>query len=264
MCWLHYFCDLTAERLFFLFALILYFSGIISLSLKKFRFSVLSEYFFLSGFLLHFFSCVLCPFKNINMHQALSFLSLSLLLVYFLLKFIRKTSAGQPFFFILSFLLSILSIFVPTSQAEVKNFSSVFFITHIILTISGIGGLFSALIYSFIYFIQEERLRKKKVPYLETIFPSLEKSNILSFKSLRDGYILYTIGIFMGYFWSYKNKGVLTNFSLKETFAFISWIFFGALYFIQKKYGWRGKRVLFMYLIGLISILLAIAGIRIF
>lgn len=198
------------------------------------------------------------------MHQALSFLALSLLLVYFLLKFIRKTTAGQPFFFLLVFLLSFLSLTVPASSIEIKNFSSFYFITHIILTIFGIGGLFSALIYSLIYYIQEERLKGKKNLIPESICPSLERSNTLSFKSLRDGYLLYTIGIFMGYFWSYKGKGILTNFNLKETFAFISWIFFGFLYFIQKKYGWRGKRVLILYLIGIISIFLAIAGIRIF
>lgn len=197
------------------------------------------------------------------MHHALSFLSLSLLLFYFLLKFIRKTNAGQPFFFFLVFLISSLALTVPVSKIEVKNFSHFFFITHIIITIIGLGGLFSALIYSYIYFLEEKKLKEKDLHFPENIFPSLERSNLLSYKSLRDGYILYSIGIFMGYFWSYKTKGILTNFTLKESFAFISWLFFGVLYFFQKKYGWRGKKILLMYLIGFFSILLAIAGIRI-
>lgn len=198
------------------------------------------------------------------MHHTLSFLSLSLLLVYFILRFTRNTNAGQPFFFFLSFLISFLALTVPISQIEVKNFSNFFFIAHIIITIIGLGGLVSALIYSYLYFFEEKKLKEKKFHFLENIFPSLERSNLLSYKSLRDGYILYSIGIFMGYFWSYKAKGVLTTFTLKETFAFISWAFFGVLYFFQRKYGWRGKKILLMYLIGFISILFAIAGIRIF
>lgn len=247
----------------FLFALIFYFAGIIVLFLKKLKFSVFAEYLFLSGFLFHLISCIFCPIRNVNMHQALSFLSLSLLLVYFLLKIISKISAGQPFFFILSFLLSALSVAVPTTKIEIKNFSSFFFITHIVLTIIGIGGLFSALIYSLIYNIQEERLKNKKTLFSSSIFPSLERCNTLSFKSLRDGYFVYTFGIFMGFFWSYKAKGVITNFTLKETFATLSWIFFSFIYFIQKKYGWRGRKVFFLYLFGIFSIFLAIAGIRI-
>lgn len=198
------------------------------------------------------------------MHQALSFLSLSLLIFYFLLKFLRKINAGQPIFFFLSFLISFLSMTVPVSKIEVKNFSNFFFATHILITIIGLGGLISALIYSYLYLVQEKKLKEKRFSFSEKIFPSLERSNILSYKSLRDGYILYTIGIFMGYFWSYKTKGVLTNFTLKETFAFISWLFFGILYFFQKKYGWRGGKIFLLYLIGFISILFAIAGIRIF
>lgn len=175
----------------------------------------------------------------------------------------RKTNAGQPFFFFLAFLISSLALTVPISKIEVKNFSHFFFIAHIIITIIGLGGLFSALIYSYLYFLEEKKLKEKNLQFPKNIFPSLERSNLLSYKSLRDGYILYSIGIFMGYFWSYKTKGILTNFTLKESFAFISWLFFGVLYFFQKKYGWRGKKILLMYLIGFFSILLAIAGIRI-
>ena len=228
---------------------------------KKYKFSLYSEYLFFSGFVFHLIYCFLCPFKNVNMGQALSFLSLSLLLVYFLLRIIRNVKVGQAFFFFFSFILATLSLSVPSPQIEIKNFSYFFFIAHIIITIFGLGGLISAIIYSYIYYIQENKL-KEKFLFLSDF--SLEKSNIFSLKSLRDGYFLYTLGIFMGFFWSYKTKGVLTKFTLKETFAFISWIIFGVLYYIQKKYGWRGKKILFLYFFGLISILLAIAGIRIF
>ncbi len=249
----------------FLISIALYFIGLIFLIIylkeKKYKFSLYSEYLFLSGLVFHLIHCFFCPLKNVNMGQALSFLSLSLLLVYFLLRLLRNVKVGQTIFFFFSFLFSILSFIIPKSQIEIKNFSYTFFVAHIIITILGLGGLVSAIIYSYIYYIQERKL-KEKSPSLSDF--SLEKSNLFSLKSLRDGYVLYTLGIFMGYFWSYKSKGVLTKFTLKETSALISWIIFGILYYIQKKYGWRGKKVLFLYFLGLISILLAIAGIRIF
>lgn len=249
----------------FLISIALYFIGLISLIIylkeKKYKFSLYSEYLFFLGLVFHLTYCFFCPFKNVNMGQTLSFLSLSLLLMYFLLRFLRNVKVGQTIFFSFSFLFAALAIIVPKSQIEIKNFSYPFFIAHIIITILGLGGLISAIIYSYIYYLQEKKLKEKCLSFSEF---SLEKSNLFSLKSLRDGYILYTLGIFMGYFWSYKAKGVLTKFTLKETFAFVSWIIFGILYYIQKNYGWRGKKVLFLYFFGLISILLAIAGIRIF
>lgn len=233
----------------------------IYLKWEKYKFSLYSEYLFLSGFVFHLIHCFFCPLKNINMGQALSFLSLSLLLVYFLLRFIRNVKVGQTIFFFSSFFLAGLSILIPQSRIEIKNFSYTFFIVHIIITILGLGGLISAIIYSYIYYIKEKKLKEKSFTLPDF---SLEKSNIFSLKSLRDGFYLYTLGIFMGYFWSYKTKGVLTKFTLKETFALVSWIIFGILYYIQKKYGWRGKKVLLIYFAGLASIFLAIAGIRIF
>lgn len=134
---------------------------------------------------------------------------------------------------------------------------------HLILIISGIAGIITALIYSILYNIQEKKLKERNPIGLDGFSP-LEKSNIFSFKSLRDGYILFTLGIIFGFIWSFKTKGTIMEFNLKQISSIFSWIFFGILYFFQKKLGWRGKKVLFLYLIGFVSILLAIAGVKVF
>ncbi len=213
------------------------------------------------GFFIHFISFLFYPFKNVNLNYVLSFLSLSLLLIYFILRFIRRINGAQPFFFFLSFILFFLSLATPKTLLEIKNFSNFFFITHIIIILFGIGGIIAGMIYSFLYYYQEKNLKGKSFYFFS--FPSLERCNILSYKSLRDGYILYTIGIFLGFFWSYKTKGVLTQFTLKETAACLSWFFFGFLYYFQNRYGWRGKRILILHIIGFLTTILAIAGIRI-
>ena len=72
------------------------------------------------------------------------------------------------------------------------------------------------------------------------------------------------LGIGLGIVWSAVSKGVLFSWSLKEMAALIAWGVFALLLAVRFQTGLRGKRAFLLYPAGVLSILAAIAGIRVF
>ena len=139
----------------------------------------------------------------------------------------------------------------------------VFFLLHIVAVLLGISGIFFGILYSFLYLFQEKALKEKRWGGVSALAPSLAKADSFAVHSLWGGFILYTVGVGMGMAWSYWEKGTPASGSQKEIGAFIAWGIFALLLIIRARYGWRGRKALALYALGILSILAAIGGIRV-
>jgi len=216
-----------------------------------------------AGFVLHLAACVLCPFSIMNLQHVLSLLAFSMVVLYFLLRLMKRGQGLWLFAFPLVFVFSAFALVLPLQADPSASFSSSFFVLHILVALLGIGGIFFGILYSFLYLIQEKSLKEKNWGAVSTLMPSLAKADSFAVHSLWGGFILYTIGVAMGIVWSYRIKGVATSLNLKEVGALVAWVIFALLLFIRARYGWRGKRAILLYGVGVVSILAAIGGIRI-
>lgn len=215
------------------------------------------------GFASHLMACILCPISRMNLQHVLSLLAFAIMVIYFILRALKRGQGLWLFAFPLVFALSFFALVLPMKSSATPAFSHVFFLLHIIAVLLGISGIFFGILYSFLYLFQEKALKEKRWGGVSVLAPSLAKADSFAVHSLWGGFILYTAGVIMGMVWSYWEKGMAASGSQKEIGAFIAWGIFALLLVIRALYGWRGRRVLALYVLGVVSILAALGGIRV-
>lgn len=92
--------------------------------------------------------------------------------------------------------------------------------------------------------------------------PPLLTLERLLFRILGLGFVLLTLTLATGVFFSEEVFGKAVRFNHKTLFGVISWVIFAALLAGRWRYGWRGRRALRWTLAGFTALLLAYAGSR--
>ena len=79
----------------------------------------------------------------------------------------------------------------------------------------------------------------------------------LLFKVITTGFVLLTITLISGMFFSEQLYGKPLEFTHKIVFSIASWLIYGWLLFGRYQYGWRGRKAINLTLIGFVLLLLA-------
>jgi ABC-type uncharacterized transport system permease subunit len=96
-------------------------------------------------------------------------------------------------------------------------------------------------------------------PFLRTLPPLLEMEALL-FRILLAAFVLLTLTVVSGLFFSEQMFGKPLTFTHKTLFGIISWLIFGALLAGHYFRGWRGKTAVRWTLAGFTALLLAYIG----
>jgi ABC-type uncharacterized transport system permease subunit len=96
-------------------------------------------------------------------------------------------------------------------------------------------------------------------PFLRTLPPLLEMEALL-FRILLAAFVLLTLTVVSGLFFSEQMFGRPLTFSHKTLFGIVSWLIFGALLAGHYFRGWRGKTAVRWTLAGFTALLLAYIG----
>jgi ABC-type uncharacterized transport system permease subunit len=84
----------------------------------------------------------------------------------------------------------------------------------------------------------------------------------LLFRMITIGFVLLTLTMLSGIFFSEQVFGKPFRFEHKTVFTLLSWLLFGALLTGRQWRGWRGKTALSFVLTGFATLLLAYVGSR--
>jgi HemX protein len=217
-----------------------------------------------AGLAFHLLACTTCPYGAMNLQHVFSLLAFVMAAIYFILRLFRRIEGLAIFVFPLAFCFAFVALVLPQEAGTGPHLPHILFLLHILVVVAGIGGIFFGILYSFLYLLQERALKAKRWTDGPSFLPSLAKCDSWSIHSLWGGFALYTLGIGLGVVWSAVRKGVLVSGSLKELAALIAWGVFAALLVIRFQTGLRGRKAFLLYTVGVLSILAAIAGIRVF
>jgi len=173
--------------------------------------------------------------------------------------------------------LAMLSSFLPTIyQGALLSTEAVIshgFILHFITANMAVGVLFLSAVQAILIGWQEKNLRAQlkdrpadkfnfsdvlllgqKKGLLEQLPPLVTMEKVL-FNMISIGYVLLTIGVFSGVFFSQELFGKPLIFDHKTIFSILSWMLFGWILFVHWKHGLRGSQAL-KWIIGSFAILL--------
>ena len=139
---------------------------------------------------------------------------------------------------IIGSLLSASVLFVNSDQSLQIRSSSV-----------GVGGFKVPNSYSF----------KKLIEPVK--FSHSEELDTLSYRSILVGFVLLTLGLISGAVWANEAWGTWWSWDPKETWAFISWLFYTYLHMRISK-GWQGRRPALLATSGFFIVLVCYLGVN--
>lgn len=149
-----------------------------------------------------------------------------------------------------------------TTQPYAQHFE---FRAHLAVAMAAYSLFTLAAMHALLMVLLERRLHGTERGLLDgpwANLPPLLTLESLLFKMLGLGFVLLTLTLISGAFFSETLFQQPFKFNHKTLFAVLSWLIFGALLTGRRFYGWRGRRALRWTLAGFIALLLAYVGTR--
>ena len=93
-------------------------------------------------------------------------------------------------------------------------------------------------------------------------FTHSEELDTLSYRSILVGFVLLTLGLISGAVWANEAWGSWWSWDPKETWAFISWLFYASYLHMRISKGWQGRRPAILATTGFFVVLLCYIGVN--
>ena len=93
-------------------------------------------------------------------------------------------------------------------------------------------------------------------------FTHIEKLDTLSYRSILVGFVLLTLGLVSGAVWANEAWGTWWSWDPKETWAFISWLFYAAYLHMRISKGWQGRKPALLATSGFFIVLICYLGVN--
>ena len=142
------------------------------------------------------------------------------------------------------------------------NINSPAFRLHLLMAMLAYSFFTLAALHALLMAATERSLHQGRLsPLLAGLPPLLTMESIL-FRLIHIAFVLLSITLISGIFFSEHLFGQALRFDHKTFFAILSWLIFAALLIGRHVYGWRGRLALRWTLTGFITLLLAYVGSR--
>jgi len=152
-----------------------------------------------------------------------------------------------------------LQAMIPTHHF-IEYASDPLFALHVGIAMLAYSLFMIATVHALVMLAEEKWLHRGQVPpFLGALPPLLEMERLL-FRILLAAFVLLTLTLVSGTFFSEQLFGKPFTASHKTVFAFISWFIFGGLLAGHHFRGWRGKTAVRWTLAGFTTLLLAYVG----
>jgi cytochrome c-type biogenesis protein CcsB len=93
-------------------------------------------------------------------------------------------------------------------------------------------------------------------------FSHSEELDTLSYRSILIGFVLLTLGLISGAVWANEAWGTWWSWDPKETWAFISWMFYAAYLHMRISKGWQGRKPALLATTGFFVVIVCYLGVN--
>lgn len=134
------------------------------------------------------------------------------------------------------------------------------FAAHFGIAMLGYSLFIVATVHALVMLAEEKWLHRGTMPPLLRALPPLLEMEALLFRILLAAFVMLTLTVVSGVFFSEQLFGKPFKANHKTVFAFISMAIFGGLLWGHHFRGWRGRKAVRWTLAGFVSLLLAYVG----
>jgi ABC-type uncharacterized transport system permease subunit len=197
-----------------------------------------------------------------NLPEIASFVAWTILAVEMVLFLKYRVHAAAFFVYPLVLMLFAITVAVHSRGGVNPALNSRLFVTHLLLTTIGISALLIGVAFYFLYRLQDRSLKSKRQGPLFDWIPSLQVCELLSYRALAVGFGIFTLGLLAGFLWSYRTTAEIFNMGAKEIGALVAWVLFAALIQSHNSGSYRTRKNIVISMVAVLSILVAIFGIK--
>src|SRR5690606_14723734 len=118
------------------------------------------------------------------------------------------------------------------------NVDSPLFRAHFLIAMLAYSLFTLAALHAMLMMVAERRLRRGRLPRIIANLPPLLTMETLLFRLIHIAFVLLTLTLLSGVFFSESLFGKILTFNHKIVFAFLSWLIFACLLFGRHLRGW--------------------------
>jgi cytochrome c-type biogenesis protein CcsB len=198
-----------------------------------------------------------------NLHEASSFFSWCIVLIFFFLEYRYKLALLGSFIMPIVFILMLSSSMLPRNIEPLPPvLQSSWLGIHTVLAFIGDAAFAMAFGVGIMYLIQEHHVKSKKLGGLFQRLPSLQSLDEINYKLITIGFPLLTLAILTGALWAESAWGSYWRWDPKEVWSLITWFIYASVLHLRLTVGWRGKRAAILSIIGFIVVIFTFFGIN--
>ena len=192
---------------------------------------------------------------------ALSLMLWLALVLYWIESFYTRLEGLQMIGLPLAAVCVLLPVLFP-GQRLLFNVDSLAFRSHFLVAMLAYSLFTLAALHALLMAVAEKRLHSGRMSPLMATLPPLMTMETLLFRIIHIAFLLLTLTVISGVFFSESLFGKALPFDHKTVFAIIAWFIFAALLVGRHLRGWRGRLALRWTLAGFIALMLAYVGSR--
>ncbi len=203
------------------------------------------------------------PFSN--MYESLVFFSWTVSILYILIEIKYREKIIGVFATPLIFLAIAYASLSPGIGNEITPLlpalKSNWLIAHVITCFLGYAGFAVAFGFSIMHLIKSDN---NKDNTLFSLFPSSSVMDELTYQMIVFGFLFLTIGIITGAVWANSAWGTYWSWDPKETWSLITWIIYAVLLHLRVTWGWYGKKIAWVSILGFLAVMFTYFGVNYF
>jgi ABC-type uncharacterized transport system permease subunit len=197
---------------------------------------------------------------NLGVANAVSLLVWLTALIYWLASLAYPGLAGMQGLMAPIALAAVLLQAVVPARHIVTYTAEPLFTLHFAIAMLAYALVIVATVHALVMLAEEKWLHRGVMPPFIRALPPLLEMEALLFRILLAAFILLTLTVLSGVFFSELLFNKPLTFTHKNVFAILSWLIFGGLLAGHHLRGWRGRKAVHWTLAGFFMLLLAYVG----
>jgi cytochrome c-type biogenesis protein CcsB len=198
-----------------------------------------------------------------NLHEASSFFSWCVVLLFFYLEYRYKLGLLGSFIMPVVFILMLSSSMLPRKIEPLSPVLQSYWLgIHTVLAFIGDAAFAMAFGIGLMYLIQEHYVKSKHIGGLFKRLPSLQTLDEINYRLITIGFPFLTLAIITGALWAESAWGSYWRWDPKEVWSLITWFIYASVLHVRLTVGWRGKRAAILSILGFCAVLFTFFGVN--
>ncbi len=143
-----------------------------------------------------------------------------------------------------------------------NTLQSILLPAHVGLLLLAYASFFVAFGAGVMYILQERELKHKRFGTIFQRLPSLETCDTISSRAMAIGFVLMTLGIVGGVWYSYSRYHVYWQAGPLEIFSVVTWLLYLVIIQSRINAGWGGRAAALASIVSFIIVICSLVGVR--